>query len=58
MSGIWEEFREFRGSHSAHIIASVLLILAGLYTIASSPDTLGLAVGVIFLIAGVLNVLK
>lgn len=57
MSGIWNGLREFRGSHLASILASILLILIGLFYLVDSSDVITLVVGAGFLIGGILNLL-
>ncbi|EMA55604.1 hypothetical protein C451_05278 [Halococcus thailandensis JCM 13552] len=57
MNGIWNAFREFRGSHLASILATILLMLIGLYYIIDSTDTINLVIGAMFLIGGILNLL-
>ena len=57
MSEIWNGFQEFRGSRLASVLASILLILIGLFYIIDSPDVISLVIGAGFLIGGIFNLL-
>ena len=55
MSKAWDALREFRGSRSANILASVIWITAGLYGVVVLSDPGSFALGVLFLIIGLLT---
>ncbi|RKD97612.1 hypothetical protein [Halopiger aswanensis] len=58
MSAAIERARAFRGSRRANAVASVLLLVAGLYNLLLEEGTIFYGLGAFFLVVGLLGLYK